>query len=108
MPWDFSKLKNDIRNDTMNLRQIKGDLRRPGYQMSSVDALGLKEAKADATIRHAIAAHLNGHIHICYWLEKEKKYKISTKDEQYEFIKDNLPRYALPEEPESTQEAATA
>lgn len=104
MYWNRPKLKEDIMHDTMNLRQLKASVRRSGYQMSEADAAGLADAKADATLRCAIAAHIHNKIHLTNWKPpKEAERRPMTREEQAEFIGDALERYKMV--PEQTQEA---
>lgn len=106
MKYNIQKLKDDIKNDTMNLRHLKATFRQSGYMMSVYDARALKEAKADATIRHSIAAHLHGRLHLHQaWNEKDKAWYPRTPEDQLKLIRDHLPTYEVEDPAERFQTA---
>lgn len=98
---DMKKLKAAIAEDTKNIREKKSH----GYR-------DLNYEKHQATLHHAIAAHMHGHIHLSgkflcnpHWLDSNKfgawyERGGMTMEEQAKFIEKELATFTIaPEAP---------
>lgn len=109
MRWNYAKLKNDIRLDTICIREMKAKQRKalqPNWN-HGLDDWTLAKLKRYATIRCCIAAHLNHKIHLSnYKPKKETALRPMTPLEQFELIKGQLKDYAIQEQVQEQQMAA--
>lgn len=96
--WNKTLLKQDIKNDTRILRQLK-ELRSESHQprFGWQARRDLADAKRRATIHHACAASMRGKIHLTNWQPKEGPRRPMTAEEQRALIEKVLSQYVLPD-----------